>query len=291
MVVSSFPTIYGERFLLEMFDERILRSSFEETTAPYSELKQLLEDFMLRARKGMVLFTGPDGSGRSSLLYSYLSKCKDEFHEILTLENSVHYPLSGVTQTQVDPEEMDQALEEVLRQRPELLAINSLRTKRSVELAFLSAARLPLITVMSSYDCYVALDWLCRNKLKSAVKAGLLSLVVSPRLIPRICPHCSTSYEVPEPLKAEINVADAPLRMNQGCDLCRSTDQQVAETVLEYVRIDPQIIAWLEEDHNAATLRQKAREAGRKTLFDAALSRAIHGTLDMPSVLKLRPVF
>ncbi len=292
MVVSSYPTIYGVRFLLEMFDERMLRTSFEELAGQYSDLKQLLEDFMLRARKGMVMITGPEGSGRSSLLYGYLSRCKEEFQEVFTLENAVHYPISGVTQTQVEPAEMDTALEEVLKQRPELLAINSLRTRRSVELAFLTAARMPVISVISSYDCYMAIDWLCRNRLKSAIKAGLLSLVIAPRMIARVCSNCSVPYEPTDEQKQKFHLGrDLPLKMNQGCDLCRSTDHHVAETVLEYVRIDPEMIGWIEENHNASALRNRAREAGRKTLFDVALQRGLAGSLDMPSVLKLHSVF
>lgn len=289
MVVSSFPTIYGTRFLLEMFDERLLRRSFDEITSPFPLLKNSLEDFMLRAHQGMVIITGPEGSGRTSFLYSVLSRSKDEFKEILTLETSVRYPMSGLSQTQVDPDEMEEALENVMKQKPELLVVNSIRSPRAAELAFLTTARIPLIAVLSSYDSFMALDWLCRHGLRSAIKAGLLHTVISTRLIPLACPQCSIPYEIPEDQKHLFAVAPGiQLRMNQGCDYCRVVSEASAEQIVECIRMDPEFISWLEQDSSAATLRRKARESGRKTLFDLALQQSFHGTLDMHSVMKLQ---
>jgi len=267
----------------------LLRRSFEELTSPFPLLKNSLEDFMLRAHQGMVIITGPEGSGRSSFLYSLLSRSKDEFKEILTLETSVRYPISGLSQTQVDPDEMEEALENVMKQKPELLVVNSIRSPRAAELAFLATARIPLIAVLSSYDSFMALDWLCRHGLRSAIKAGLLHTVISTRLIPLACPQCSITYEIPEEQKDLFAIAPSiQLRMNQGCDYCRVVSEASAEQIVECIRIDPEIISWLEQDSSATSLRKKAREHGRKTLFELALQQSFHGTLDMHSVMKLQ---
>ncbi len=291
MVVSSYPTIYGIRFMLEMFDEKLLRHSFEDMMRPYPELKRLVEDFVLRARHGMIVITGPDGSGRTSLLYSFLSRCKEEFRQMITLENSVRYPISGISQTLVDEKNMEDALDNVPKQRPDLVAVNSIRTVRAAELAFLLTARIPLLMVMNSYDCYVALEWFCRHNLKSAIKAGLVHAVISPRLIPRICPNCAVAFRLTADQAKELGASQtAQLRMNQGCDFCRNADNHLSEIVLEFIRPDAEIAAWMEEDFHASSLRQKARQAGRKTLFDTALQSAFRGGLDMQSVLKLQAV-
>lgn len=291
MVVSAYPTIYGIRFMLEMFDEKLLRHSYDEVVAPYPELKLDLEDFMLRARKGMIIITGPEGAGRTSFLYSYLSKCKDEFGQIITLENSVRYPIGGISQTQVEEEEMESALEDVLKQKPELVVVNSIRSVRAADLAFLVAARVPMITVLSSYDAYVAMDWLCRYQLKSAVKAGLVHSIVSPRLVPKACPNCATAFQLPAEIAGQVSVpADAHFRANQGCDFCRNTEGMLSQLVFEYVTPDSELLAWLEEDHRATVVRQKARRNGRKTLFDIAFQQAARGLLDTQSVLKLHAV-
>ncbi|PWT93361.1 MAG: hypothetical protein C5B54_01955 [Acidobacteria bacterium] len=289
MVVSAFPTIYGLRFLLEMFDERLLRRSFEEMTGPFPILKTSLEDFILRARQGMVIITGPEGSGRTSFLYSFFSRCKDEFKEILTLENAVRYPVSGLSQTQVDPDDMEEALENVIKQKPELVIVNAVRTVRSAELTFLITARMPLIAVMSSYDSFMAIDWLCRHGLKSAIKAGLLHTVISPRLIPLVCPQCSAPYEIsPEEISLLSSLPDVLLKSNQGCDYCRHSDDQSSQMILECCRIDAEFISFLEGAPSASQLRKLAKNAGRKTLFDIALQQAVRGELDMQSVMKLQ---
>ncbi|HSE43154.1 MAG TPA: ATPase, T2SS/T4P/T4SS family, partial [Acidobacteriota bacterium] len=291
MVVSAYPTIYGIRFMLEMFDEKLLRHSFEDMMRPYPELKMLLEDFVLRARKGMIVITGPEGAGRTSLLYSFLSRCKEEFNQIITLENSVRYPISGISQTQVNDKDMELALDNVLKQRPDLVAVHSIRSVRAAELSFLLTARIPLVVVMNSYDSYVALEWFCRHNLKSAIKAGLVHAVISPRLIPRICPNCAVPFQLSPDQTRDLAVPPgSQLKMNQGCDFCRNPDNHLADVILEFIRPDFEVAAWMEEDLRASSLRQQARKAGRKTLFDIAVQNAFRGGLDMQSVLKLQSV-
>src|SRR5205085_2390514 len=98
LVVSAFPTIYGFRFLLEMFDERLLKRNFDDVTAAFPALKKALEDFLLHNRQGISIITAPDGSGRTTFLYSLLLKCKEDERQIITLEDSVRYPIQGATQ-------------------------------------------------------------------------------------------------------------------------------------------------------------------------------------------------
>ncbi len=117
LVVSCYPTILGSRFLLEIFDERLLKRSFDEVTAPFASLRFQLEEFMLRARRGMLLITGPDGSGRTSFFYSYLSLCKDEFSKVVTVENAIRYPMSGISQRQVEESDMESAMEGIDHRR------------------------------------------------------------------------------------------------------------------------------------------------------------------------------
>jgi type IV pilus assembly protein PilB len=291
MVVSAYPTIYGIRFMLEMFDEKLLRHSFEDMMRPYPDLKLLLEDFVMRARKGMIVITGPEGAGRTSLLYSFLSRCKEEFQQIITLENSVRYPISGISQTQVSEKDMEISLDTVIKQHPDLVAVHSIRTVRAAELSFLLTARLPLVVVMNSYDSYMALEWFCRHNLKSAIKAGLVHAVISPRLIPRICPNCAVPFRLSTEQTRELGVPPgSQLKMNQGCDFCRNPDNHLSDVLMEYVRPDSEVAAWMEEDFHSSTLRQKARKAGRKTLFDIALQSAFRGGLDIQSVLKLQSI-
>jgi type IV pilus assembly protein PilB len=291
MVVSAFPTIYGFRFLLEMFDERLLRRGFDEMTQAFPDLKARLEDFLFHKKQGICLITAPDGSGRTSFLYSLLLKCKEDYRHVMTLEDRVRYPIQGLNQTQVQEGEMEEGLENILSQKPDLVAIHTLRSLRSAELAFLIGARTPVIAVMSSYDSFVAVDWLCRHNLRSAVKAGLLHTVISSRLLPRACPSCSIPFEPTAQQFREWKLPpDAQMKINQGCDYCRNPDNQATELIFEVVAVDPEFIGWIESNHSAASLRQHARQAGRHVLFDVALQHAVRGELDTLSVVKLQSV-
>ncbi len=170
------------------------------------------------------------------------------------------------------------------------MAVNSIRNVRTAELAFLIAARTPLIALHSSYDSFFAIEWLCRHGLKSAIKANLLVTVVYPRLIQRVCPHCAVPYELTVHQKEAFQIPlDAVMKMNQGCEFCKDPENYSAELVFEFLQVDREVISWMESNYSASALREAARKAGRKTLFDVALQRAIYGTLDMASVMKLQP--
>jgi type II secretory ATPase GspE/PulE/Tfp pilus assembly ATPase PilB-like protein len=290
IVVSAFPTIYGMRFLLEMFDERMLRRSFEEFTNAFPRLREYLKDF-LSQRKGLIIITGPEGSGRTPFLYSLLSRCKEEFQQVMTIENLVRYPISAISQTQADDPQMEQALENVMKQQPDMIAVHSLKTVRAVEIAFLISARIPVIAVMPSYDCFMAVEWLARHNLKSAVKAGLLHTIISPRLMPLVCPTCSTPYAITDEERKRLSLqADTELRMNAGCEFCKSAVDGNSEPAFEVLRVDREFLSWFEETQNAAQLRERSRSAGRDALFDVALRQAAGGNLDVLSVLKLQSV-
>jgi type II secretory ATPase GspE/PulE/Tfp pilus assembly ATPase PilB-like protein len=276
------------RFLLEMFDERMLRRSFEEFTNAFPQLINYLKDFFAQ-RKGICIITGPEGSGRTPFLYSLLSRSKEDFRQIMTLENLVRYPISGISQTQVDEMDMESALEGVMKQQPDLLAVHSLKTVRAVEIAFLISARIPVIAVMPSYDCFMAIEWLARHNLKSAVKAGLLHTIISPRLMPLVCPTCSTPYAMNEEERKRLSVqADTELRMNSGCEFCRNATDGNSEPAFEVLRVDREFLSWFDASQNATQLRERARNSGRDALLDVALRQASGGNLDVLSVLKLQ---
>ncbi|HJZ13041.1 MAG TPA: ATPase, T2SS/T4P/T4SS family, partial [Acidobacteriota bacterium] len=278
MMVSTFPTIYGMRFLLEMFDERLLKHSYDDLTSP--ELREALQSFFQPGGRGMCVITGPERSGRTSFFYSFLTHAKERFRQIVTLEHLVRYPLAAISQSQVEERELESALENVLKQKPDLVAVNSIRTVRAAELAFLIASRVPLIAVMPSYDCYMAIEWLCRHHLRSAIKAGLVHTIVSPRLMPRPCPNCSTIAEVTLEQKTKLRIPeDAKMRMNQGCDFCRDSEEEFSQHVFEFLRMDADALSWMADSPSASAIRRKARAAGRKTLLDIVIPQAAQGNL------------
>jgi type II secretory ATPase GspE/PulE/Tfp pilus assembly ATPase PilB-like protein len=287
MVVSAIPTIYGMRILLEMFDERVLKHSYEELIRPFPEVRQHVEDFLLYARKGIFAITGPDGSGRHLFLYTLLSRCKEIYNNIQTLETSIRYPLSGITQTEIAEDAFESALENLGNHPPDLLAVDSIRTVRAAELAFLLASRIPVLAILSSFDAYKAVDWLCSHNLKSPIKAGLLHTVVSPRMIPRICSYCAVPYDSAELMQLNVP-AGMELKMNQGCEHCRNHEVLQGETFLETFRINEEALQWIMADHSSANLRRSARSAGRNTLFDLVVRDAFTDHLDMLSVAKLQ---
>lgn len=287
MLVNAVPTMYGIRFLLEMFDEKVLKHSFDELLKPFPETRKHIEEFLIETKKGVLAITGPEGSGRTRFLYSLLTRAKEFYGNIHTLEAAIRYPVNGIHQNEV-PEQMERMLEDYLYQSPDLLAIAPARTVRAAEIAFLLASRIPVILLLSSYDAYIAVEWLCRHNLKSAVKAGLLHTVVSPRTIPRLCPHCSVPYNAATESVSGMNLPPGTqLKMNQGCEQCRNQETWHSETFFESFRINEEAIRWILQDHSSSYLRNAARTAGRNTLYDLVVRDAFSDHLDMLSIARL----
>lgn len=289
MVVSAIPTMYGVRFLMEMYDERILKHNYEENLKPFPEVRKDVEDFLTAGGKGMLIITGPEGSGRTRFLYSVLCKSKENFRNIHTLETLIRYPVHGIRQNEVTEEQMEAALDQYLYQAPDLVALSVVKGVRPVDTAFLLAARTPVVMVLSSYDAFKAVEWLAAHNLKSPIKAGLLHAVISPRIMPGLCPRCSVPIDGRvEPFDAMQIPAGLQLKMNQGCEVCRSKENLRSQILFESFRIDEQAIEWILHDHSSEYLRRSARAAGRNTLYDLAIRDAISDNLDMLSVAKLQ---
>jgi type IV pilus assembly protein PilB len=195
MALSVTPSIYGMRFRLEMFDEKILKHTFEDLVNSFPEVHQSFEHFLSVSKKGIFAITGPEGSGRTLFLYSLIARCKELHKNIHTIEASIRYPITGIHQNEVADDQVEDLLQDLVNRPPDLLVLTSLKSIRQAELAFLLAAQIPVVAILPSFDAYKAVDWICSHNLKSAVKAGLLHTVISPRIVPHICPYCSIPLE------------------------------------------------------------------------------------------------
>src|SRR3972149_8746205 len=104
-----------------------------------------------------------------------------------------------------------------------------------------------------------------RHNLKSAIKAGLIHAILSPRMFPQPCPNCSIPCELSAEQKEKLKVPeDAALRMNQGCDFCRDSEEEFSQHVFEFLRMDADALSWMADSPSASSIRRKARAAGRK---------------------------
>jgi type IV pilus assembly protein PilB len=289
MVVGASPSIYGMRFRLEMFDEKILKHTFEDLVKSFPEVHQSFEDFLAVSKKGLFAITGPEGSGRTFFLYSLIARCKELYKNIHTIENSIRYPIAGVHQNEVPDDQVEALLQDLVNRPPDLLVLTSLKSIRQAELAFLLAAQIPVIAVLPSFDAYKAVDWICSHNLKSPVKAGLLHTIISPRIVPHICPYCSIPIEFDAQILSGLTRPEgAQLKMNQGCDHCRGQESAHGEVFFETLRINEEALKWILSDHSAAVLRRQARASGRSTLYDWVVKDAFQHRLDMLSVVKLQ---
>ena len=199
--VSSIPTEYGESFVCRLLDSKKKNLSLQDLGFEGRNLK-LLEK-ALQIPNGMILITGPTGSGKTTTLYSLLNQFNQPENKIITLEDPIEYHLSGITQSQINEKRgytFSAGLRAILRQDPDIVMLGEIRDKDTAETA--SQAALTghvLLSTLHTNSAVETIPRLLNMGLKSFMIAPALSIVVAQRLIRKVCPFCATQEPVAEP--------------------------------------------------------------------------------------------
>ncbi|MGN7610456.1 ATPase, T2SS/T4P/T4SS family [Magnetococcales bacterium HHB-1] len=192
--VSSYPTVYGEKFVLRLLDESALQPSIEELGIPQKDLA-LLKD-KIAAPYGMIMISGPTGSGKTTTLYSCLNSVDRRRKNVLTVEDPVEYKLDGVHQMQVNHKiglTFFAGLRTILRQDPDVIMVGETRDDETAQMVVQSALTGHVVfSTIHTNDAMGVVTRLIDMNLEPFLVASALSLCVAQRLVRRICPHCKT---------------------------------------------------------------------------------------------------
>ena len=282
--VSIIPTIYGEKVVMRILD----------ATAVKHDLKQLglepklLEDFegMLTRPHGIMIVTGPTGSGKSTTLYSALNYVKDPTKNITTVEDPVEYRLEGINQIQIKPEiELDFAkcLRAILRQDPDIILIGEIRDKETVEIAIKASLTGHLVlSTFHTKDAPSAISRLLYMGIERYLLASSLNLIVAQRLVRKICEQCkepvTLSEEVLKRLKVDPNKTKNPVFYHgKGCSACGGTGCMGRLPIFEFLIVDEEIRELIVAKSNEQQIREAARNKGYGGLLESGVTKALAG--------------
>jgi len=291
--VSTLPGIFGEKIVLRILDKSNLQLDLEQ----FGMEAQAERDFLhaIRNPYGMVLVTGPTGSGKTTTLYSAITKINTEEVNIMTAEDPVEYNLRGINQTQVRPEiglTFAAALRAFLRQDPNIILVGEIRDMETASIAIKAALTGHLVlSTLHTNDAASTITRLMDIGVEPFNVASAVNLVTAQRLVRRICATCraETRYDADILEAAEIppeKVAQLKFFKGEGCDHCDGTGYRGRQGLYEVMPVSPKIRRMIMHGDSADVMKEQAVEDGMLTLRDDGLIKVNRGITTLEEILK-----
>jgi len=291
--VSTFPTVHGENVVMRLLD----RSSILLGLKDLGFTKENLEIFsrMILQPNGIILVTGPTGSGKTTTLYSALSTISSMEKNIITIEDPVEYELPLIRQTQVNPKAditFANGLRSILRQDPDVIMVGEIRDKETAEVAIQASLTGHLVfSTLHTNDAPSSLTRLIDMGLEPFLISSSLILVVAQRLVRQICPKCKEEYS-PTPAALQNLGLDAKTRFfrGKGCPACKNSGFLGRIGIFEVLVLNETIRKMVEEKNSADAIKKKAIELGMKSLREDGLEKARLGLTTIEEILRVTEV-
>ena len=292
--VSTLPTLYGESIVLRILDKSSLnvdltKLGFEPET--YTSLKRCLT-----RPQGLLLVTGPTGSGKTVTLYSALNSLNKEDTKILTAEDPVEFNFKGINQVNVHQEvgmTFPAALKAFLRQDPDIIMVGEIRDMETAEIAIKAAMTGHLVfSTLHTNDCPATIGRMIDIGIPSFMLAASLTMVQSQRLGRRLCPECKTPMTLPDEKEllahgfSEEELVDLTLYEPKGCSLCRGGGYKGRVGFFELMEITDDVAKAINAEVPEDQLRKVAMQEGMVPLRNAAIKKAINGVTSFSEVLR-----
>ncbi|MDX1545798.1 MAG: GspE/PulE family protein [Rhodothermales bacterium] len=287
--VSTLPTDFGEKVVLRILDKRRLRLDLDALGFDAEALKTFRR--AIHQPYGILLVSGPTGSGKTTTLYAALNEINTEAVNITTIEDPIEYNLPGINQTHVRADiglTFAHALRAFLRQDPNIIMVGEIRDRETAEIAIRAAltGHLVLSTIHTN-DAVTTVTRLADMGVEPFLVASSLRLAVAQRLVRRICPDCKEAWQ-PEPSVRDAFVRDAVhiFYRGRGCDACNGTGYRGRTALFEVVPISERLAGLIAQRATAYELRRQARADGARGLRQAAIERMRTGDTTAAEVLR-----
>ena len=289
--VSSLPTLFGEKVVLRLMDNR--DSRFDLNLLGFEP--DALQEFQSAIHKphGMVLVTGPTGSGKSTTLYSALKELNQTSQNISTAEDPVEMNILGINQVQIHEEiglTFSHTLRSFLRQDPDIIMVGEIRDRETAEIAIKAALTGHLVlSTLHTNDAPNTVTRLLDMGVEPFLVASSLNLVVAQRLIRTICPKCKQRLDPPEELFREFDLDPATVVLfgGAGCSECNFSGYRGRIAIYEVLPFRDALKELVFERASAAEIRKKARTLGMMTLRETGINKVIAGVTTLEEVLRI----
>lgn len=292
--VSVFPTYYGERIVLRLLNKSDMK--FDLDSLGFSKETLKIFNDLIKKTHGIILVTGPTGSGKTTTLYSVLTRLNTADVNILTVEDPIEYQLHGVGQMQVKPKidlTFASGLRSILRQDPDIIMVGEIRDLETAEIAIQAALTgHRVFSTIHTNDAASGITRLLDMGVEPFLIASSVNAFLAQRLVRTICPHCKQSYK-PDPVVLKdlgikpSHIQGKKLYRGKGCDKCINTGYLGRTGIYELLPVTNDIRRLIMEHADAVQIKEKAISNGMKTLLQDGVEKALQGITTLEEVLRV----
>jgi type IV pilus assembly protein PilB len=302
--VSTLPTKLGEKMVIRVLDPSEGLRTYEEiglSGVNYEIIKEAVQKPF-----GMILATGPTGSGKTTTLYSILQELNNPEYNVVTLEDPIEYYMEGVNQSQIRPEigyDFGQGLRSVVRQDPDIIMVGEIRDEESASLAVQAALTGHVVlSTLHTNNAIGVVPRLIDMKIKPFLLPATLNIAMAQRLALRLCPYCKEKVKPSKDIEKFIlkELESAPAKSKEGVDLndiyvykpvgcpkCNMKGEKGRVGLFEILRMTPELEAIIISDPNESKILSEAKRQGMITMKQDGLIKVINGEISLEEVLRV----
>ena len=290
--ISTLPILYGESIVMRVLDKQKALVKLEDAGMDNVSYKKLLKG--LQAPYGIILVTGPTGSGKTTTLYGALNELRNVEDKVITVEDPVEYRMNLIQQVQVNAKvglSFADALRSILRQDPDKIMIGEIRDQETLEIAIKAALTGHMvISTLHTNDSISAIPRMADMGIEHYLISGALVAIQAQRLVRKICVHCKVEDELSASVLEEIHdsVPDGTVfYKGKGCRECGGTGYMGREMICEVLNISEELSSLIAKGASKEQLLAQAKEEGFIPIFQNGLQKAIDGITSIEEVLKV----
>ncbi|MDP2940379.1 MAG: type II secretion system ATPase GspE [Candidatus Omnitrophota bacterium] len=289
--VSSIPSIHGEKVVMRLLDTTTVLPGMAQLGFYPEELK--IYDSLIKKPWGILLVTGPTGSGKTTTLYASLNTIKSVEKNIITIEDPVEYRLDEINQIQVNVKAgltFANGLRSILRQDPDIVMVGEIRDKETAEIAIQAALTGHLVfSTIHTNDASSTFTRLIDMGIEPFLITSTILGIIAQRLVRRICSHCKSEYAPPKDIiqGLGINLKDNKLFKGRGCDNCRNTGYRGRQGIFELLIPNTEIRSLVLEKRSSDEIKKLAKNNGMVSLYEDGVRKVIDGHTTLEEVLRV----
>lgn len=289
--ISTLPTIRGEKIVIRVLDKE--RTLFSLNQLAFSVENLNLYQSMYQTARGIVLITGPTGSGKSTTLYATLNELNTQEQNIITIEDPVEYKIAGINQVAVNPKTgltFAKGLRAIVRQDPNIIMVGEIRDAETAQIAIQSALTGHLVlSTLHTNSAAGAVTRLLDMGIEPFLLASAVRGVVAQRLVRKICPHCCKQYEAEDWEKNFLHIPaerELLLQRGEGCEKCGFTGYKGRMAVQEVLPITEQITGLILHRDSEKMIQETARQYGFISLKQDGVDKVITGYTTVAELIR-----
>ncbi len=289
--VSVIPTVHGEAVVLRLLDREAINLELRSLGIPEDIYRSFGE--LIRQPHGIVLVTGPTGSGKTTTLYAALQEINGDENKIITVEDPVEYKLQGIAQIQVRPKvglSFAAGLRSILRHDPDVILVGEIRDEETGKIAIQAALTGHLVfSTLHTNDAPSAATRMVEMGIEPYLVASTVEGMMAQRLVRRICPGCKITTEVVDRVMLDsLGLNDVhSLAVGNGCDLCRNTGFKGRQGVFEWIVVDAEMRQMILDNMPSSLIKHKLVDNGLVTLRQRGLELVRQGVTTVEEVTRV----